>query len=377
MTFGHDRRTTPTVDTSFGLRALGRVFDDSSKVTRSRVVAIYAVLAIVNFGAWALALIAFGSHPLLLGTALLAYTFGLRHAVDADHISAIDNVTRKLMQDGKRPLTVGLFFSLGHSTIVIALSVAIACAAIFVKSHLPEFAKLGGLIGTSVSALFLYAIAAINLIVLFEVYAAFQRVKRGEPYDAISVDGFLAERGLIGRLFRPLMRLVSRSWHMYPIGLLFGLGFDTATEVGLLGIASLQAGNGVPVATIMIFPLLFTAGMTLLDTTDGILMLGAYGWAFVKPVRRLYYNMNVTLVSVLVALLVGTVEALHVLAIQLNLQGAGWDLLAGFGENAGLIGAAIVAIFAGSWIVSTIMYKLRRYDELEIGVEPIVERLSA
>lgn len=377
MTSRGERRTSPTVDTSFGLRALARVFDDSSSATRSRVIAIYVALGIVNLGAWALALLAFGSHPVLLGTALLAYTFGLRHAVDADHISAIDNVTRKLMQDGKRPVTVGLFFSLGHSTIVIALSAAIACAALAVKAHLPGFAKIGGLIGTSVSALFLYAIAAINLIVLLEVYAAFRRVKRGEPYDETSVDGFLAERGLIGRLFRPLMRMVGRSWHMYPIGLLFGLGFDTATEVGLLGIASLQAGNGVPIASIMVFPLLFAAGMTLLDTTDGILMLGAYGWAFVKPVRKLYYNMNITLVSVLVALLVGTVEALHVLAVQLQLQGAVWDVLAAFGDNAGALGGAIVAIFAGSWILSTITYKLRRYDELEVVAEPRAERLSA
>jgi nickel/cobalt transporter (NiCoT) family protein len=350
---------------SFGLRALTRVFRDSPTATRSRVLAIYAVLAVVNLGAWAIALATFDGRPVLVGTALLAYTFGLRHAVDADHISAIDNVTRKLMQDGRRPVSVGLFFSLGHSTIVIALTAAIAIAAVTVKTRLPGLEAIGGAIGTSISALFLYAIAGINVVVLVEVYRAFRRVRRGLPYDEMTVDGLLAQRGLIGRFFRPLMRLVSRSWHMYPIGVLFGLGFDTATEVGILGIAALQAAKGLPIAAIMIFPLLFTAGMMLLDTTDGILMLGAYGWAFVKPVRKLYYNLNITLVSVLVALLVGTVELLNVVAGQLNLRGAGWDTLGTLGENFGALGYAIVAIFIGSWIVSTALYKLRRYDEVD------------
>jgi len=345
------------------MRALTRVFRESPTATRSRVLAIYAVLAVVNLGAWAIALATFDARPVLLGTALLAYTFGLRHAVDADHISAIDNVTRKLMQDGRRPVAVGLFFSLGHSTIVVGLTAAIALAAVAVKTHLPWLESIGGVIGTSISALFLYLIAAINVVVLIEVYRAFRRVRRGQPYDELTVDGLLAQRGLIGRLFRPLMRLVSRSWHMYPIGVLFGLGFDTATEVGILGIAALEAAKGMPIAAIMIFPLLFTAGMTLLDTTDGILMLGAYGWAFVKPVRKLYYNLNITLVSVLVAFLVGTVEALNVVAGQLKLHGGGWDALGGLGENFGALGFAIVAIFVGSWIVSTAIYKLRRYDD--------------
>ena len=325
-----------------------------------------AALVVGNLGAWALALWTFDTRPVLLGTALLAYTFGLRHAVDADHISAIDNVTRKLMQDGRRPVAVGLFFSLGHSTIVIALSAAIAIAAVAVKGRLPWLETIGGAIGTSISALFLYAIAAINVVVLVEVYRSFRRVRRGEPYDELTVDGMLAQRGLIGRFFRPLMRLVGRSRHMYPIGVLFGLGFDTATEVGILGIAALEASKGMPIAAIMVFPLLFTAGMTLLDTADGILMLGAYGWAFVKPVRKLYYNLNITLVSVLVALLVGTVEALSVLANQLKLHGGGWDALGALGDNFGALGFAIVAIFAGSWIVSTAFYKLRRYDDTPV-----------
>jgi high-affinity nickel-transport protein len=349
----------------FSPRALGRVFDDSPGETRSKIVAIYVLLAAANAGAWVLAFAAFAGRPLLLGTALLAYTFGLRHAVDADHISAIDNVTRKLMQAGKKPLSVGFFFSLGHSTIVVALSAAIAFAAAVVHATLPGLESIGGVIGTSISALFLYAIAAINIVVLVEVYRTFRRVRHGEAYSAPAADAMPTGGGLWCRLFAPLIRMIGSSWHMYPLGVLFGLGFDTATEVGILGIAALEAGKGLPVYTIMVFPLLFTVGMCLLDTTDGVLMLGAYGWAFVKPVRKLYYNLNITLVSVLVAVLVGTVEALSIIGPQLGYKGTLWDAVARMSDNFGLIGVAIIGVFVLSWLVSTAIYKLRRYDELE------------
>jgi high-affinity nickel-transport protein len=349
----------------FGPGALRRVFDDSPGETRSKIIAIYGLLVAANVGAWVLAFAAFASRPLLLGTALLAYTFGLRHAVDADHISAIDNVTRKLMQAGKQPVSVGFFFSLGHSTIVIALTAAIAFAATVVHASMPGLESLGGVIGTSISALFLYAIAAINIVVLVEVYRTFRRVRRGDPYSEVAVDAALNGRGLWSRFLGPLMRLIGSSWHMYPLGVLFGLGFDTATEVGILGIAALEAGKGMPVYTIMVFPLLFTAGMCLLDTTDGILMLGCYGWAFVKPVRKLYYNLNITLVSVLVAVLVGTVEALSIIGPQFGYRGMLWGAVAQLSDNFGFIGAAIVGLFVLSWFVSTAIYKLRRYDELE------------
>jgi high-affinity nickel-transport protein len=326
---------------------------------------MYALLVLANAGAWALAFVAFAHRPVLLGTALLAYTFGLRHAVDADHISAIDNVTRKLMQRGKRPVAVGFFFSLGHSTIVVALSAAIAFAATLVHRALPGLAGVGGIVGTSISALFLYAIAAVNVVVLIDVYRAFRRVERGGAYGETALDGSLDRRGFWCRLFGPLVRMIDSSRQMYPLGLLFGLGFDTATEVGILGIAALEAGKGLPVYTIMVFPLLFTAGMCLLDTTDGILMLGCYGWAFVKPVRKLYYNLNVTLVSVLVAVLVGTIELLSVVGAQSNLKGALWDAVARVSDNFGTIGLAIVGIFIASWFVATAIYKLRRYDDVE------------
>ncbi len=355
---------------AFGLRAVGRVFDDAATDVRRKIIVTYAVLGAATIAAWSIALMAFATRPLLLGTALLAYTFGLRHAVDADHISAIDNVTRKLMQEGKRPIGVGLFFSLGHSTVVIALSIAIAIAASVVKTKLPGLENIGGLIGTSVSALFLFAIALLNILVFAEVYGTFRRVRRGEPYCDRTLDAFLANRGLMGRFFKPLLRLIGKSWHMYPLGVLFGLGFDTATEVGLLGIAALEAGKGLPIYDILIFPLLFTVGMSLLDTTDGILMLGAYGWAFVKPMRKLYYNMNITLVSVLVALVVGCIELLGIVSSQLHLEGAFWNRVAALGDNFGMIGFAVIAIFVGSWVISTVVYRLRGYDDIDIVIAP-------
>jgi high-affinity nickel-transport protein len=333
---------------------------------RNKIFTLGSVLVGLNVVAWAAAFWAFSSRPLLLGTALLAYTFGLRHAVDADHISAIDNVTRKLMQDGKRPIGVGFFFSLGHSSIVIALTVAIAVAAAVVRNQLPAMQRMGELVGTSVSASFLLVIAAINVLVLCDICRAFRCARLGQTYDRHGIDEMLDRRGLMGRFFRPLLKLVDSSWKMYPIGALFGLGFDTATEVGLLGIAAVEAGKGLPVYAILVFPLLFTAGMALIDTADGILMLGAYGWAFIKPMRKLYYNMVITLVSVLVALIVGGIEAAGVLADQLRLHGGAWDAITTLSGNFGTLGFIIVGVFVASWAVSTVVYRLRRYDDLEM-----------
>src|SRR6266566_5040637 len=353
------------MSSNFSISALKTVFSDSSHDIRRKVIGIYALLIIFNIAAWAVAFVGFSiQYPTLLGVALLAYTFGLRHSVDADHISAIDNVTRKLMQENKRPVAVGFFFSLGHSTIVIGLTVAIAIAATVVSGAIPALKNAGGLIGTSVSALFLYLIAFINILVLWEVFQAFQKVKRGEEYNDQTLDEFLNQRGLMGRFFRPLLKMVDKSWKMYPVGVLFGLGFDTATEVALLGISAIEAGRGLPIPFILIFPLLFTAGMCLLDTTDGILMLGAYGWAFVKPVRKLYYNLNITLVSVLVALVVGTIEILSIISGRLNLTGGPWDYVNNL--DFGFLGIVIIGIFVLSWVISTIIYKVRRYDHIEV-----------
>jgi high-affinity nickel-transport protein len=337
----------------------------STATLRGRIAGIYLVLAGANVVAWIWALIAFRDFPILLGTALLAYGFGLRHAVDADHIAAIDNVTRKLMQEGKRPVAVGLFFSLGHSTVVVLASIAVALTASALEEKFAGFADVGGLIGTSVSALFLLVIAAMNLVILRGVGRAFRRVRAGGRYGEEDLDMLLAGGGLLARIFRPLFRLIGRSWHMFPLGLLFGLGFDTATEVALLGISAAEASKGLPIWSILVFPALFTAGMSLVDTTDGILMLGAYGWAFVKPVRKLYYNMTITLVSVVVALLVGGIEALGLIHDRFDLSGGVWDIIGGLNDNFGSLGYLIIAIFALSWIVSALVYRLKGYDELE------------
>ena len=328
---------------------------------RNRVVAVYVFLALFNLVAWALAVGASTAYPIMLPTAFLAYTFGLRHAVDADHIAAIDNSTRKLMQDGQRPVGVGLFFSLGHSTIVVSLTVLVAISAGIV-SAIPAAQQVGGLIGTAVSGTFLIAIGTINLVVLLDIYRMFRKVSSGGTYDEESLEDYLNNRGLLARLLRPAMRLIRRSWHMYPLGVLFGLGFDTASEVALLGLAATSGAGHLPIALILILPALFAAGMCTIDATDGILMLGAYGWAYVKPIRKLYYNLNITLVSVLIAFAVGGIEILSIVAAEFHLTGGIWDLVSGV--DFGFVGVAIIAVFIGSWAVSTVIYRWKGYDRM-------------
>jgi nickel/cobalt transporter (NiCoT) family protein len=345
------------------------VLNEGGADLRRRLIAVYAVLIGGNILIWLWALVVLGDRPLLLGTALLAYTFGLRHAVDADHIAAIDNVTRKLMQQGQRPVGVGLFFSLGHSAIVILMSIGVAFAASALTSRFDSMKEVGGVISTVASASFLFAIAFINILVLISVYRTFQAVKRGEPFAEEDFDILLNKRGFLSRIFRPLFKLVTKSWHMFAIGFLFGLGFDTATEVALFGISSAQAANGMSLATIMVFPLLFTAGMTLIDTTDGVLMLGAYGWAFMRPIRKLYYNMTITAVSVVVAVLIGGLETLNLIGDQLGLtEGGGfWGAIGAINDNFGVLGYVIIGIFVLSWVGSVVFYNLKGYDELEVN----------
>ena len=333
---------------------------------RTEVAWVYALLLTFNIAAWAAAFVAFRNYPLLMGSCLLAYSFGLRHAVDADHIAAIDNVTRKMMQSGQRPVTVGLMFSLGHSTIVVLATLGIAATAMALQSRMESMKEVGGVIGTLVSTFFLFAIALLNLIVLRSVLCAFRRVRRGEAYVDEDLDMLLANRGFLARIFRPLFRLITRSWHMYPLGFLFGLGFDTATEVGLLGISAAGAAQGMSIWSILVFPVLFTAGMTLIDTTDGILMLGAYGWAFVRPVRKLYYNITITTISALVAVIVGGIEGLGLLGDQLHLSGAFWQAMGKLNDNFGMLGYVIIGVFLASWLLSVALYKWMRFEELEI-----------
>ena len=342
------------------------LFNDAAGDLRGKIIGIYGILLAFNAVAWFWAIIAFRHYPLLLGTAFLAYSFGLRHAVDADHIAAIDNVTRKLMQEGKRPVSIGFLFSLGHSTIVVIGSAAIAATALLLQHRIEAFRTIGGVIGTLVSAFFLFGIAAANLLVLRSIYAVFVRVRSGGSYVEEDLDLLLADRGFLSRIFRPVFAMIRRSWHMYPLGVLFGLGFDTATEIGLLGISAAEASKGLSLWSIMVFPVLFAAGMSLVDTTDNVLMLGAYGWAFVKPIRKLYYNLTITFVSVLVAVAVGGIEALGLLAGELRLNGIFWDAVRAINQDFGTLGYLIIALFVASWIVSIALYKWRRYEEVEM-----------
>jgi high-affinity nickel-transport protein len=342
------------------------LLNDASGNIRAKIAGIYGILLVFNAVAWLWAVIAFRPYPLLLGTAFLAYSFGLRHAVDADHIAAIDNVTRKLIQEGKQPVAVGFMFSLGHSTIVVIGSAAIASSALALQHRVDAFRTIGEFIGTIVSTVFLFGIAFVNLMVLRSVCRVFTSVREGSPYVEEDLDLLLADRGFLSRLFRPMFAMIRQSWHMYPLGLLFGLGFDTATEIGLLSISATEASKGLPVMSTLVFPALFAAGMSLVDTTDNILMLGAYGWAFVKPVRKLYYNMTITLVSVVVALVVGGIEALALFAGRFHFSGMFWDTVRKVNDNFGMLGYLIIGLFVLSWILSIAFYKWQRFDDLEI-----------
>jgi high-affinity nickel-transport protein len=347
------------------LSAIKQLFDESTGEVRTRLAAIYGVLAVINVGAWLWALAAFHSRPGLLGVALLIYGLGLRHAVDADHIAAIDNVTRKLMQMKQRPVAVGFFFAMGHSTVVIIAAAAVAVVATAI-SGFDAFQGVSGIIGTAVSAFFLLAIAVMNIVIFVSIYRSYRQVRSGGAYVEEDLDLLLNNRGFLARIFRPLFRLVTKSWHMFPLGFLFGLGFDTATEVAMFGISAAQAAKGVPIEALLVFPVLFAAGMSLVDTTDGVLMLGAYDWAFVKPMRKLYYNMTITLVSVAVALVIGGIEALGLLSNQLKLSGGFWDGIGALNDNFNNLGFLIIAIFIAAWAISYFVYRTKRLDDVDV-----------
>jgi nickel/cobalt transporter (NiCoT) family protein len=340
------------------------LFDDISSRQRGELLGLYGLLIAANACAWIWAFVLFGRQPALLGTALLAYTFGLRHAVDADHIAAIDNVVRKLMQVGQRPLSVGFFFALGHSTVVVLATAAIAATAAAFQGRFEAFRAVGGMIGIGGSALFLLSIALVNLVVLVGVWRSFRHVRRGGRIRPEHLDVFVAGGGILARLFRMLFSIVSRSWHMYPLGFLFGLGFDTATEIGLLGISATQVAQGMSISSILVFPALFTSGMALVDTTDGVFMVGVYGWAFTNPIRKLWYNLTITAVSVVVAFLIGGIEALGLLADKFNLEGGLWTSIRSLNESLGMVGFIVIGVFVLFWIASALIYRWKRYDEL-------------
>jgi high-affinity nickel-transport protein len=353
----------------FVLTFLKNAVDDASSDHRAKILALYAFLLTANALVWIWALIALAGRPTLIGTAVLAYVLGLRHAVDADHIASIDNVVRKLMQEGKRPYSVGLFFSLGHSLAITVAVAGIAAAAFALSGRFDEFKSIGGAIGTGASAFFLLAIAVINLVILRGVWQSFRAARRGEPVAEQELNALLSGRGFLARIFRPLFRMVSRSWQMFPVGFLFGLGFDTATEISLFTVAAGQASGGMTFGTVMIFPALFTAGMTLVDTTDSVLMVGAYGWAFLNPIRKIWYNLTITAVSVVVALVIGGIEALGLVGEKLGLEGIFWDTVGALNGDLANFGYLVVGILLASWAVSYLIYRFSGFDW------PLVERV--
>jgi len=339
-------------------------FDDRPERQKTKIAVVYVLLLAANVTAWIWALAAFKDEPALLGTALLAYMFGLRHAFDADHIAAIDNVVRKLMQEGKAPFSAGFYFSLGHSTVVVLALLVVATAAVAMRDRLEAFHDVGGVIGTAVSTLFLLTIGIANLAILKSIWLAFTRARRGGQVADEDLDMLLSGRGFFAQIFSSVFGIVSRSWHMYPVGFLFGLGFDTATEIGLLGLSATQVAHGMSFWTVLVFPALFTAGMSLMDTTDSVLMTGIYGWAFLKPIRKLWYNLTITAASVAVALFIGSVEGLGLIGEKLGLEGRFWDIVGSLNGNLTNFGLVIVGIFIASWMLSAVVYRAKRLDDL-------------
>jgi high-affinity nickel-transport protein len=345
---------------------LGGVTKGALRAVEPGAAILFGGLILANAAAWAWAYALFADRPALMATALLAWVFGLRHAVDADHIAAIDNVVRKLMHAGGAPRAAGLYFALGHSTVVVVATVLLALSAVGLGGD-SLLKSIGSLIGTSVSAIFLLLIALMNLVIFAGLWRTLQVVRANGACDAEKLDTMLAGRGILGRLLAPMFRLVTTSWHMYPLGLLFGLGFDTATEIGLLSISATEAARGISVLDVLVFPALFAAGMALVDTADSALMVSAYRWAFVDPLRRLWYNLTITGASVLVALFIGGVEALSLIGERFDLDGAPWSLVDRLSTSLANFGFVVIALFLVAWLISVVAYRVV-FDRVESRV---------
>ena len=336
----------------------------TSSVSR-RLTGLFGSVALLHVVGWGMMLLLVAPRfPVMLGLGGLAYAFGLRHAFDADHISAIDNTTRKLLQEGKKPLGVGFFFSLGHSTVVFVIALALGFATQFVVSNVisanGELKSVGGLIGTGVSGVFLLLIGIVNLIILLDILKVFRRMRAG-AYDRPSLEHELVAGGLLTRLFGRLFRLITHSWQMYLVGFLFGLGFDTASEISFLAISAGAAAQHIPIYALISLPLIFAAGMSLMDTADGAFMSQAYSWAFSNPVRKVFYNLTVTALSVFVALFVGLFELSQLLIQQLDLRGGVWDVIGGM--NLGVMGFVIVGAFIVTWAGAILIYRGLHIEE--------------
>jgi high-affinity nickel-transport protein len=347
----------------------------------ARVFAVVGVIAALHLFGW-VTLAAFvapqhftlGGNALGLGVGVTAYTLGLRHAFDADHISAIDNTTRKLMSDGQRPMSVGFFFSLGHSAVVFALALLLSVGAKAIIGPVMEDSSAvhhyAGLIGTSISGVFLYLIAIINIVILAGILKVFRDMRSGR-YNEAELEEQLNKRGFMNRVFGCITKSITTPWQMFPVGVLFGLGFETATEVALLVLAGSSAAAGLPWYAILCLPVLFAAGMSLLDTIDGSFMNFAYGWAFSKPVRKVYYNITVTGLSVAVAMIIGTIELLGLLADQLGWAGGFWDWIGDLDLN--ILGYVIVGLFVLTWAASLLIWRYARIeDKWAADIQPAV-----
>ncbi len=341
---------------------LSRSFDHGE---RRRLAGFFGGVGVLHVAGWGLLLVYGASHPGFLALGGLAYTLGLRHAFDADHISAIDNTTRKLLQSGRKPVGVGFFFSLGHSTVVFLIAVALGLAVKWIVQGVVadsgQLRSIGGAVGTLVSGSFLVLIGIFNLLVLIDIVRVYRKMRRGE-YDRHGLEDELIAGGLMTRLFSRLFRLIDHSWQMYPVGFLFGLGFDTASEVAFLAISAGAAAQALPFAALISLPLIFAAGMSLMDTMDGAFMSKAYSWAFASPVRKVFYNLTMTSLSVFVALFVGVVELMQVLIQVVHLRGGVFDAMAKF-DFIGKAGYVIVAAFILAWAAALLLYKVGRIDE--------------
>lgn len=333
-----------------------------SQNEKIKIVFLYSLIVVATISGFVASTIIGKLSTLLAGLGVITYVFGLRHGVDADHIAAIDNTTRKLMQENQHPFTVGLWFSLGHSTIVVGLIVALVFATRTIIGHIPILETGGAIIGTTVSGIFLWLIGIVNMVIVLSIYRIFRELRNGKLNQA-ELESLLDNRGFLNRYFRPLFKIVKRPWQIYPIGVLFGLGFDTATEIAVIAISvGVGVSSSVPVWMILVLPFMFACGMVLIDTTDGLTMRVAYGWAFLNPIRKIYYNLTVTVISVLVALAIGTAELLQVIANELKLTGVFWNLLSDLDFET--IGFGIIIIFLASWLLSVAVWKYRRFDEI-------------
>jgi high-affinity nickel-transport protein len=356
----HSAETMPTY-TYIPRPAVGRVVSGAFTANEwCRLAGLYGFIGFLHVLGWGLYVHYAALHPTLVGLGFVAYMFGLRHALDADHIAAIDDTVRYMLQKRRKPLGVGFFFSLGHSTIVLCLAIAIAVAAAAIKQELPDMRHVGAIVGAGVSGTFLWIIGILNLLVLLDILGVWRHAKRGR-HDHRHLEELLSQRGLLNRLFGGrVQKLLEHSWQMYPLGLLFGLGFDTASEVALLAMTAGASAGNLPLPAVLALPILFAAGMSLMDTTDGVLMSKAYNWAFRNPLRKIFYNLTTTSLSIVVALVIGSIELLQVFVDILGLHGPLPDAVAAL--DFGAIGYLIVGLFLLAWAISVAYWKLARIE---------------